>query len=530
MFFKEHVFIKINATWIILLLSFVARYLGVMFKSPPQIYIMLLSFRRVKNLVILSFLVISNLAFSQDSPNINKISNKVSEIVSDIAKGNVIDSSGVGIVGTRTEQYDYFSKLVKLATSKELLILTDHPNAAVRGYAFWALSFDHSIDLFPIINKHLNDEERVGYVVGCNANASKVGDFFINIVNPKFSMNPTGKGLKVNKFTPEQLHKLDQLLLTTPNNLDAKVYLFSKLKPNPKIYARVRDIVSNEEDPIAAILLAKYKKESDVSIILKAIQKPFDVRVGFGYSIQAIQEFPHPDFFPVLEAALKSKLSSRRDITGWSDELIRTIVSYHNYDAIELLQTIFMLKESDYERKIYLKRIMDSLSYLKNPIYDDMLWKLWREEQLLSQTGFEYLSEKDPEKTFTYAKQYFVNIGNDSLDNAMIAFLLPIDRKFAIVFIKGNIMRTVGSSSATFYADKVAELQDKELAEELLLQQLDEYESADDPQRVLHAAKILLAYKNDVIKQKVLIQINKIMNRIKEKMLLPYENFLMEED
>ena len=32
MFFKGHVFIKINATWIILLLSFVARYLGVRFK------------------------------------------------------------------------------------------------------------------------------------------------------------------------------------------------------------------------------------------------------------------------------------------------------------------------------------------------------------------------------------------------------------------------------------------------------------------------------------------------------------------
>jgi hypothetical protein len=490
---------------------------------------MIVKFSLLINIALIFLLAISKLAFSADKPNLDKISTKVSEIVSDIAKGDGIDSHAVGFSGIRTEQYDNFRKLVGLATSKELLVLTDHPNATIRGYAFWALSFDHSIDLFPIIKKHLNDEELVSYTVGCNVWASKIGDFFINIVNPNFSMNPIGKDVNVNKFTSEQLEKLDQLLLYTSNNLEAKYRLFSKLKPEPEIYSRVREIVVNDRDPVAAILLAKYKKDSDVSIILNAIQKPFNEYVGFGYSIQAIQEFPHPDFFSVLETALKSKLGSRRDITGRSDELVRAIVSYNSSNAIALLQTIFMLKESDYDRRNYLNLMMNAISYSKNPIYDDLLWKLWQEEQLLSRAGFEYLSKKYPEKTFRYVKEYFGKLEQVSLVNDVITFSLPIDREFTIDLIKAGIRVTSDLPSAVFYADKVAELRDKKLVEELLSIQLDEYEDAR-PETVIHAAKILLSFQDDTIKERVLVQINKIMDRIKKRMLFPYEKFLLEVD
>jgi hypothetical protein len=485
---------------------------------------------KLKNMaIILFFLAISNLAFSQDNHELNEISTKVSKIVSDIAKGDGIDSSSVGIVGVRTERYDNFTKLVELATRKELMVLTDHTNVAVRGYAFWALSFDHSIDLLPIIKKHLSDDEYVGYTVGCNANSSKIGDFFINIVSPKFSMNPVGKDININKFTSEQQKKLDHLLLNTPNDLKAKYHLFSRLEPTLDIYSRVRMIVIDEKDPVAAVLLAKYKKDLDVPIILTAIQKPFDKYVGFGYSIQAIQEFPHPNFFPVLKMALESKLSSRRDITGWSDELIRVIVSYHNHNAVELLQSIFMLKERDYDRKAYLKRMVNAISYSLHPVYKGLLWKLWREEQLLTQTGFEYLLEKHPDKTFSYAQEFFYNSDNEGLASEFINFLLSKDKDAASNFIRGNIVNKTGERSISFYIDKVAELQNKKLMEAILENQLDPYES-DNPEIVLHAAKVLLAYKDEEIKKKVIVQINKMITRIKERKLLPYETFLMEVD
>ena len=56
--------------------------------------------------------------------------------------------SAVGNAGVRPKQFDNFTELQRLATSIELQELTNHPNAVVRCYSFWALAYDTSIKSF----------------------------------------------------------------------------------------------------------------------------------------------------------------------------------------------------------------------------------------------------------------------------------------------------------------------------------------------------------------------------------------------
>src|SRR5688572_25066951 len=68
-----------------------------------------------------------------------------------------IDSRAIGFEGKYTEQYSRFIKLSEKATDDELLILTEHKHAAIRGYAFWALAKRHYQDLHMIYIKHRDD-------------------------------------------------------------------------------------------------------------------------------------------------------------------------------------------------------------------------------------------------------------------------------------------------------------------------------------------------------------------------------------
>lgn len=132
--------------------------------------------------------------------------------------------STVGNDGIRPKQFDNFTELQKVATNGELQELTNHPNGVVRCYSFWALTYDTSVNLLPIIIKHIPDDENVNTMFGCIVSVEKVGDFFISLVTPQFV------DLDSKKLTPNEFIYLDSVLIYNPNKLYAKENAISRAR------------------------------------------------------------------------------------------------------------------------------------------------------------------------------------------------------------------------------------------------------------------------------------------------------------
>jgi hypothetical protein len=112
---------------------------------------------------------------------------QIKKIVEAIAEENVLKSKGVGIAGTRTEQWERFEKLQNEATAEELVELTDHPNAVVKCYAFQALVTRKQADVFSVLVEHLTDMATVNTFQGCLKGSEYTGDYFLDAVTPAYA-------------------------------------------------------------------------------------------------------------------------------------------------------------------------------------------------------------------------------------------------------------------------------------------------------------------------------------------------------
>lgn len=113
-----------------------------------------------------------------------KIRKDIQKLVKKIEKYDRIDSEAIGYSGERTNQYNRFEKLTEKAFLEELIELTNHPNAAVRGYSFWSLAKLHYNNLEEIFVKHANDEEFVFMMDGCIPEELPVIEFMRQVAMP----------------------------------------------------------------------------------------------------------------------------------------------------------------------------------------------------------------------------------------------------------------------------------------------------------------------------------------------------------
>jgi len=189
------------------------------------------------------------------------LSIRTAEIVKKIEKVNVVMGSEVGIAATRPEQYDNFTDLQTEASTLELIELTEHKNATVRSYAFWALSFDGSVDLMPIVLKHIDDNELVSTQFGCSGEDIKTGDFFIGIATSTSEWQP-------NKLSNDQITRLNHTLISSGSDLAAKARAINNAETTDELYPRLRTLVINENNQSGLVALAKFQNEQDVELIL----------------------------------------------------------------------------------------------------------------------------------------------------------------------------------------------------------------------------------------------------------------------
>lgn len=280
-----------------------------------------------------------------------KMPDHISKVVREIEEVNVVMGKAVYYSGQRPKLYDHFMHLKRIATQDELAALTDHPNATVRCYAFWALSQETNFDVYPIILKHINDNEYVSTQFGCLGGRLKVGDFFISRAL-EASRNPID-----NIIDPELLSRIDLVLLYTPNELSTKNAAIRRAPLSEKLYPRLRELYLLENNQEVLVKLAEFQKEQDILLIKN--HRWGDN--GYHYAYGAISKFPHPTFFPLLEDKFHALLEKDKKSRAWSS-LYRALVNYKNDKVLELLRKSLEKFKHDhvlYRHREYLSNAFD---------------------------------------------------------------------------------------------------------------------------------------------------------------------------
>ena len=357
----------------------------------------------------------------------SKISPKIRDIVARISDRNgyfgpLVDEGG------HTNQYQDFKLLGAQAADSELVELTNHPNAAVRCHAFWALSNRQFNGLLPIIVKHINDTESVEILNGCEPFDQYVGDFMISKYRPQdndsFSNQlDSGEAWSGDMFLiylPNK--KLDSILIYTSNKLRATTIAIRRASPNVKLYIKTKELYVKEKNQSALVALAKFRKEQDIALILNN-RDPISTGLrGYLHTYQAISEFPHPDFMPFLEAKLLEIINHTNRISEYEfAELFQAIARYKNPKALELLSLALdrVQREPERDREWYTRNIRIAVEASPDTLYDELYWRLWEKENNVTPKIVKYLYSRNPDRAWSLTQKSLkdsVGIKNASIE------------------------------------------------------------------------------------------------------------------
>lgn len=109
----------------------------------------------------------------------------VYRLADSLAAVNALHGPYVGFSGEVTGQYRNFVALVDTANAEDLLELMQHPNAVVRGYAFWGLAREQYGALDSVLLAHARDEAPVRVLQGGMVTELPLVDFLQWVVNPR---------------------------------------------------------------------------------------------------------------------------------------------------------------------------------------------------------------------------------------------------------------------------------------------------------------------------------------------------------
>ena len=458
----------------------------------------------MKHYITIILLMLPFLSYGQQDYNQRTITKPTDKVVKKIEKVNKLMGSAVYYEGMRPKQYDNFEKLKEIASKEELVELTNHPNGVVRCYAFWALSYDKSVDLFPIVLNHINDDKLVKTQFGCIGGQEMVGDFFINVAYHQYV------DLESTKFDSIQREKLDSILIYSNSKLYARSSAIYKAKPTESLYPKIRELYTKNNDQYALVTLAKYRKTEDIQLILNNKVENDE----YFYMYKAIQEFPHEDFLPLLERNLFKILDKTHHSFALWRQFYKAIAIYKNQKAIELLTIPFTQVLHEDMREYHIECVFNAIQEDITEIYDTLLWKLWIEENLITPNVYQYLMGKDSIKVLDITKE---NIANpDKISSQYIRFLddfgsaenitimmldLVIKNDYSLVLeiIRENI-KSADVHQISIFTDKVIELKDKSFIDPLFERFTIEWNA----HVYLRIAEALISYNDSAINKRIL--------------------------
>lgn len=459
----------------------------------------------MKILQIILFLLMTSYLRSQNNFDETIISYQTNEAVNKIESINILMSSHVGGAGMRPEQWNNFLELKQTATDEELTALTNHSNGVVRSYAFWALLFLNNSNVIDIVKKHLNDDELIETLIGCDLSEQMVGDVFIQTM---LQQKHNKESFQINA---KQLQELDSLLIYESNNLASRFDAISRAKPTEQLYPKIRELVLKENNPNALVTLAKYQKEQDIDIIKNFIDNSEYREDKFYFTYEAMLEFPRKEYLPILERNLKATFDDIDFSVEWR-VLYKVIASFKTEKSLALLKMPLNEVSDKRLRKYHIDFIFDAILEFQSAIYDDLFWELWEKEHKRTLRLYKYLLLKNPVSMYELTKMelsegyqiqktdFIPNLENiedsDNYYEYLINILLANDKEFA----NSVIVQQIGTANAhnlPFFTSKVNK---QKMFVEPLFKRL---EIADNPHIYLNIIKTLIEFKDKSINKRI---------------------------
>lgn len=375
-------------------------------------------------IVSLLFILFTSLLFGQFPEfDISKVSNKTRGIVNKIEKINMVQGIAVGIAGTKPKQYENYEDLGKIAGIDELIELSRHPNASVRSYAFSALAKHENIDLYPIVLEHLQDFELVETQYGCVVSRETVGDHFLQQIiyvdYPDFEddsidwENYEFEEKLVSKLNEEELSKINQMILQDEaSQLEYRNFIIENLESSEENYHLIRNIYLKENNQDALLKLAEYQNPQDIPLIIanKDLDSDHGKKV---FSFKAVSIFPDESFLPFLESELDLLFTELSFDDYQSVFLYYAIAQYKNEKSLELMNSIYRKvtdelskTASSYQIERFYSEFSNALNENYDPIYNDLIFDIWENRNVINFETFEHLVKTNPKRTYENTVKY----------------------------------------------------------------------------------------------------------------------------
>jgi hypothetical protein len=352
---------------------------------------------------------------------------EIDKNVNTIAASNFFYSEYTGYHHTTSDTYSAFKVLKNLANSDQYLALSQHENAIVRLYAVLALSHKYPEKLLAAVIDLLDNNTKVQVFSGCSVHNSIVSDVVLEIVYGRFDEY-------TKPLVPSDQATLDNAVLQLLPRKSKQLGLsIQNMQLNTENYSKIKNVVLTQKNQDALVNLAKYQRKEDVDLILSDRIISFEENQKYRY--MAIQNFPHPNFFSLLENNLTKTIKVILPIVqnNWQErtndseayqELLRAIEKYPT-KGLELIKSSLLIKRKlNYNlRKIGM--LVHEVFKSKDDANDIFLEMLWEKYNIVSWIFYKNLIKANPEK----------------VDKLILHTLQNLDTSFAPidVFLEHNI-------------------------------------------------------------------------------------------
>ncbi|MGF6906148.1 hypothetical protein [Fusobacterium sp. PH5-44] len=468
----------------------------------------------MKKFIIITILILSMNLLGNKSAESVKLSTKTGVIVAEISnylvekrynyyyyfEGSIYNNDYQCEKNAKQEQI-FYEQLLKSATKNELISLTNCRNTAIQAYAFTILSKDKTVDLFPMILNHLDNDEIVYiYIFG---ETILFGDYIISLIN----------------LTEKQKIELDKALILTTSTLKARKKAYSNYKGTNDEYLEIKKLALQRKSVDPFYLLAKYKKAEDIKIITDAFDdKEFEIffthndiaATTYKYHdlYEIIKIFPHENFLTYLEKEIK-KISTQQDLYYDIENLFNSVLLFDNKKAQDLLLFSFSIKNKGKKERMieHLNNVMMGVKHSTKK-YEDVFMKLWLEGNHISKDVYKSLYKQNREKTTEITKKYLkkneINFDHKDIDviSLMLNNLVKDDPKFLTNFIIGRF-DSFSEETLFLACDIIIKMKNKDFVKPLL-NKLSEIGGTINSDEVNKLIECLLNYENDDIKKSII--------------------------
>lgn len=303
---------------------------------------------------------------------------------------------------------DYAYAIFYDHTPRDRLVkLTEDGSAYMRVYAYLALNEKYpELDLFDIAYRSLRDDAVVRVATGRTPQYTKVGDH----IGYLFAFSAS----------PERRNRIVRFLLTESHGLKLLETALSLWTIPTEYRSHLYQLVEGGNGT-ALRAIARWRDRRDTNLILTYAERyPFD-------ALYAIEQFPHPDFLPLVRAIHGRAVADLEVRQAWPT-IHEALVAFGAKTAVPILRTHLNRCPPVPQRALLVAELHAAVegALAAQPDFLPFLFELWQSDHQVGDRGFQSMRAHDPERVRTLSRTTLQNGQLSAVSEGAAASMLNI--------------------------------------------------------------------------------------------------------